>query len=256
MLERQPQVFSLYHLCKVTSKAVFFQKCHLPLEANQKQFFPWDFDFSSSNNFWCFPKTWTEPKHDQIIIITCNEMPFRSRLIVRNLVLIWRAFARSLAPTSPIWFPLMSKVWRLWFDPKALMTLLISDFNLQSDKLSLLTEASSEVMRPTMDSMTDPMYLALTLVMFLLAFKDMRLLFLERPCITPAISASKLFSLRSSLDKHLTVPMQFSRTLAPFAPRLLLLRFSSTFVVDSLQANPVKWAKYIPIMLFKLNIFS
>ena len=106
------------------------------------------------------------------------------------------------------------------------------------DKLSLVTDDSSDVISPTMLSITELKYLALTLVIFLLAFKLKRDLFLAKPCITPAISASKLFSLRSRRDKHFTVPIQFSKTLAPCTERLLFDKFSSTLVVASLQAKP------------------
>ena len=106
------------------------------------------------------------------------------------------------------------------------------------DKLSLVTDDSSDVISPTMLSITELKYLALTLVIFLLAFKLKRDLFLAKPCITPAISASKLFSLRSRRDKHFTVPIQFSKTLAPCTDRLLFDKFSSTLVVASLQAKP------------------
>ena len=106
------------------------------------------------------------------------------------------------------------------------------------DKLSLVTDDSSDVMSPTMLSITELKYLTLTLVIFLLAFKLKSDLFLAKPCITPAISASKLFSLRSRRDKHFTVPIQFSKTLAPCTDRLLFDKFSSTLVVASLQAKP------------------
>merc|ERR550534_347111 len=170
----------------------------------------------------------------------CSEIRFRSKLMVFSRVFICRALAKSRAPTSPIRFPVMSKVCRLWFEPRAFITLLISDLSLQSDKLSLVTDDSSDVISPTMLSITELKYLALTLVIFLLAFKLKRDLFLAKPCITPAISASKLFSLRSRRDKHFTVPIQFSKTLAPCTERLLFDKFSSTLVVASLQAKPNK----------------
>merc|ERR1719225_352992 len=120
------------------------------------------------------------------------------------------------------------------------MTLFISDLSLQSDKLSLLTEDSSEVTSPTILSITELKYFTLTFVIFLLTFKLKIDLFLAKPCITPAISASKLFSLRSKRDKHFTVPIQFSKTLAPCTDKLLFDKFNSTLVVASLQANPNK----------------
>ena len=163
--------------------------------------------------------------------------------MVLSRVLICRALAKSLAPTSPMALPLISKVWRLWLDPKALMTLLISLFSLHSDKFNLLIEDSSLVINPTKLSMTLLWYLALMFVMFLLTFKLSKDRFLANPCITPDISASKLFSLRSKRVKHLTVPMQFSRTLAPLAPKLLLLKFNSTFISDSLTAKPGIWIR-------------
>ena len=52
--------------------------------------------------------------------------------MVFSRVFICRALAKSRAPTSPIRFPVMSKVCRLWFEPRAFITLLISDLSLQS----------------------------------------------------------------------------------------------------------------------------
>ena len=70
-------------------------------------------------------------------------MLFLSRLMIFSLVLICRALARSLAPTSPIRLPEMSRCCRHWLLPRALMTLLISVRSLQSDKFSFWMEDSS-----------------------------------------------------------------------------------------------------------------
>ena len=51
------------------------------------------------------------------------------------------------------------------------------------DKLSLVTDDSSDVISPTMLSITELKYLAFTLVIFLLAFKLKSDLFLAKPCI-------------------------------------------------------------------------
>ena len=129
------------------------------------------------------------------------------------LVLICKALASSLAPPSPMAFPLeskissesvshgraeknggagylMSMVCKHWLLPKALIRLYRSDFNRESGSIKLCKTQSSSWTNCTTDSMTQEMCLAFMFVKFLPMWRCFTDLFLLTAVTTDAKSTS------------------------------------------------------------------
>ena len=93
---------------------------------------------SSSNDKWRHSKDilWKSP---------CKLMLFLSSIIFLSLVLIWRALARSLAPLSPIPFPLISSTWRNSSNIKVLFEFLFLFVTLAWNPLKLSCRIRSKI---------------------------------------------------------------------------------------------------------------